>query len=143
MNCLQQSLAGNEVGNATNKSPDVIQTLGIGLNEKRKFGGAPPKAKIRSFKPSMHNGRLELSTFCLDGLDESARWQLLDEHSNKSPIPGRAELSVDDISSAELDIDADWDPERHVNVIGWPKEEERQRSCQQVLLASQAFYARK
>src|SRR3546814_6721190 len=84
-------------------------------------------------------GRLELSSFCVDGLDDSKRWVLLDEHSDKQPIPARAELSATAIDQAGLRQHPDWDPERHVNIVDWPSEDERQRTCQQMLLAAHRF----
>src|SRR3546814_6661831 len=84
---------------------------------------------LRGFRPTTFNGRLELSSFCVDGLDDSKRWVLLDEHSDKQPIPARAELSATAIDQAGLRQDPDWDPERHVNIVDWPSEEERQRTC--------------
>src|SRR3546814_13716368 len=104
----------------------------MGLNENRKFAGNPPRAKVRCFRPTTCNGRLELSSFCVDGLDDSKRWVVLDEHSDKQPMPARAEISATAIDQAGLRQDPDGDRESHVNIVDWPSEEERQRTCQKM-----------
>src|SRR3546814_19884278 len=83
------SLGGSEAAKPAEELPRVISAVAIGLNEKRKFAGNPPRAKVRCFRPTTFNGRLELSSFCVDGLDDSKRWVLLDAHSDKQKI-GRA-----------------------------------------------------
>jgi hypothetical protein len=78
----------------------------------------------------------------MDDLSDGERWLLLDEHSNNKPIPARTELTTSAIALAGLVLDADWNPARHVNIVGWPQEEEQRQSCQQVLLAEQRFFLR-
>jgi hypothetical protein len=59
----------------------------------------------------------------MDGLTEAGRWEVLDRHSNKPPIPARSEFTRVSLSEAstELYFDPDWEPERHVNILGWEK----------------------
>lgn len=116
--------------------------VAIGLNERNKFSGQPPKAKIKNFRPSMIEGRLELSSFCMDELQEHEKWQVLDANSNKAPIPARSDLNEPIVLEAGLTCDPDWDPERHVNIIDWPSEDDRQTSAAQALYAAQAFFPR-
>lgn len=106
-------------------------TLGIGLNERSKFT-AEPKAKAKNFMPRPHNGVLELSSYALDDLEEPAVWTLFDLHLSK-PALARAELTPDHVSVAQLHLDPNWEPERHVNIVGWPADEFDQKNVAQVL----------
>jgi hypothetical protein len=111
------------------------ETLGIGLNERGKFNSAP-EAKVRVFMPRPHEGVFELSSYALDDLDEPQIWELLDRHLNKGAL-ARVELTPAHVLSADLQVDPNWDPERHVNIVGWPSEEHEQKSRAQVLHACQ------
>ena len=119
-----------------------VNEIAIGLNEKSKFRGQPPVAKSSNFNPRLYKGRLELSSYCVDGLDDAGRWTLLDRHSNKPPIPARTELDSVHVYEAGLALDPNWDPERHVNVIGWPDQDDAQKSAAQLLHACQRFSKR-
>lgn len=91
--------------------------LSIGLNEKNKYRGDPPKAKNNAFRHLLINGRFELSSFCIDELTEENCWKLLDLNSNKDKIPARVDLTVDFVrKNTALDIEPDWNPKRHVNL---------------------------
>lgn len=121
-----------------------VDELGIGLNEKNKIEKSPPAAKSRNFKPRLDksSGQLELSTFCIDELDNEQRWQLLDSVSDKPPILGRAEIRKDRFVRAGLTADPDWNPARHVNIVGWPKDEDDRLVVVQELYAAHAFVPR-
>ncbi|MBL8297523.1 MAG: hypothetical protein JNN30_04155 [Rhodanobacteraceae bacterium] len=118
-----------------------VDTLARGWNEKKKLDKVP-RGKVKHFKPQLHDGRLELSLFCMDELSESERWALLDKHSDKKPIPARSELSTASILQAGLSIDANWEPERHVNVLNWPEDEVEQTNSAQCLYAAQTLFMR-
>lgn len=97
---------------------------------------------MRNFEPRREiNGDLELSTFCLDTLEEESRWQLLQANSNKDLV-GRTEVATSVFLDAGLTADPDWVPERHVNIVGWPDEEEIRKGIAQSLYAAQRFIAR-
>jgi hypothetical protein len=125
------------------ESTRTAEVVGIGLNESGKYSGKPPRAKIKTFKPSLYEGRLELSTYSMDALQDPARWDLLDSHSNKPPIPARCELGAADVAEAELALELDWEPERHVNLIGWSGEEEKQASAAQALHRAHKLFLRR
>jgi len=116
--------------------------VAIGLNERSKFSGEPPKAKKKYFRPRDVDGVKELSTFSVDGLSDEARWTLLDAQLTKAPIPARSELRKEAFAAAELQQHPDWEPERHVNIIGWPASEDAIDSAAQVLYAHQSCVRR-
>lgn len=124
------------------RNADVV---GLGINNPKNVDrGSPPRAKLKNFRPRQEKetGRLALSSFCLDNLDDNARWALLDTVSSNAPNPARAELKVSHIESIGLSADPDWHPERHVNIIDWPAEEDAQTSLTQSLYANQALCTR-
>lgn len=117
------------------------EQVAIGLNEKSKQDGVP-KAKVKNFKPRpCEGGRLELSSFCIDELQDPSIWELLDKHLNK-PAIGRSDLGLEGVSGVGLQADPDWDPERHVNLLGWPPEEEHQTAIAQKLYGIQSYSKR-
>lgn len=116
----------------------------MGINEwKSKVQkSSPPVAKIRVFQPRLEaSGRLELSTFCVDELEDLDRWGILDAHGDK-PVVARTELKTQDVVAAGLVADPDWNPERHVNLVDWPHQEEARLAIQQKLHGVQAFVKR-
>jgi hypothetical protein len=116
-----------------------VEVVGIGWNEMNKLNqvATEPKAKPRCFLPKMEaNGRWERSSFCMDGLGESAKWNILDRHSDK-PVVARSDLLKAVVSDAQLSLDPDWDPERHVNIVGWADDRAAQKSAAQLLSRDQ------
>lgn len=111
------------------------QTVAIGLNQLKSKANKVPLARARVFEPDLENGRYELSTFCVDELNEDERWELLGLHV-RPQVVARAELTTAAIRNAGLTPDPDWDPERHVNVIGWPDDEAEQKIIAQTSLAN-------
>lgn len=115
--------------------------VAIGLNERGKIDGKP-KAKSRNFMPRREaDGTWALSTFCIDGLDDDARWARLQLHNTK-PLLGRCELQLQAFREEELLADPDWNPEGHVNILGWPVDEEVRKNISQRLYAVQRFVGR-
>jgi hypothetical protein len=74
----------------------------------------------------------------MDRLSDDERWRLLQLHLNK-PICGRTELAKQKFIDQGLAAMADWNPERHVNIVGWPDVEEERKVIAQALYASQLF----
>lgn len=118
-----------------------MDLIALGANELRKLQGKPPKIRTRQFRPRLEGGRWELSTFCMDGLPEQERWLLLEAHV-RPQVVARAEVGPVHVESAQLLLDPDWNPERHVNIVGWPDEEDAQLSRAQVLSDHQSCYVR-
>jgi hypothetical protein len=108
--------------------------VAVGVNETTKLNKAPPALKAKHFRPRPEeSGRLALSTYCIDELDDEACWILLELHV-KPAVVARAELLVQVLRDAGLTADADWDPERHVNIIDWPTADEEIVSISQEVL---------
>lgn len=113
--------------------------MAIGINELRsKLNKEHSAARVRVFLPRReHSGRWALSTFCVDRLDEMARWSLLKQYVD--PLVARVELHTDVFRDAGLTVAPDWVPERHVNIVNWPEEEEARTSIAQELHRAQAL----
>ncbi len=122
-------------GTAAPKSDDNDpQVVAVGVNETKKLNKAPVALKAKHFRPrAEESGRLALSTYCVDELDDDACWKLLELHV-KPAVVARAELPVQVFRDARLTADPDWDPERHVNVIDWPTADEEIASITQEAL---------
>lgn len=133
--------AGTDEMSSPSESVHSAELVARGVFERSKFGSKPPRAKAKIFQPTPFQGRWELSTFCVDGIDEVARWELLDLHGDR-PTVGRCELRVELILEVGLTIEPDWKPERHVNVVGWPESEDGRLSIAQALRDRQNFFLR-
>lgn len=118
---------------------DDPQLLAISVNEIGKLD-KKPKLKVRNLKPREYDGRLELSTFCVDEFDDGATWQLLELHAGV--VVGRAQLRSQVFRAERLTVHPDWDPERHVNIVDWPAAEEEVTSIAQVLYAQHEYVPR-
>lgn len=114
-----------------------VNQLAIGLNERKKVSGEPPRAKLKNFKPRSYEGRLELSTYCMDALRESERWALLDTHCDRDRVAGRSEFNKATVRLHGLQVDPNWVPLRHVDVVEWPADEIEQTNAAQALYAAQ------
>jgi len=84
--------------------------------------------------------REEVSTFCVDGLKSKHRLLLLDLFAGKGlklPVHGRFEfqISVLDNPPISLHIDANWKPERHVDITGWPSSKPMRLARAQALVS--------
>lgn len=119
------------------------QDVAIGINEPSKLN-KKPAARVRVFKPSREpSGVWALSTFCVDQLDDQGRWDLLGQYIN--PLVARVELHTNIFRKAGLTVDADWVPERHVNILDWPDDEEARTStsiAQEALCKAQRLVVR-
>lgn len=100
-----------------------VATLSIYVNESRRIDKSQPeRAGFKNFlpRPNKQTNRLEKSTLCLQEVDEELAWNLLQHASPVREVLGRADLDVADILLTGLELDIDWTPERHVNLIAWP-----------------------
>jgi hypothetical protein len=117
--------------------------VAIGINELKNKVNKTPAARARVFMPRHEpsTDRLELSTYCVDGLEESGRWAILALHV--IPLVARVDLDVKVFKDAGLEVDADWVPDNHVNILGWPQELERRKEiAQEALCVAQRFTLR-
>lgn len=83
-------------------------------------GVSPPGVKQRVFrpKPNRATGRLELSTFCVDDLSRDEAVSVIESATHRRQH-AHAVVKAGSLEEIGLKADADWTPERHVNVIGW------------------------
>lgn len=83
-----------------------------------------PRVKAKAFLPFFNpeSSRFELSTYRIDGLSESAVWDLR-IHINAN-VHARADLPAEIYLQQRLQVDFNNQPERHCDVIGWPMDKE-------------------
>jgi hypothetical protein len=89
------------------------------INERGKYkAGNPDRPDKRALLPAANpnTGRIELSTFSIDGLEDNDIWALLRRQGN---VYGRADLTREVIEQAGLSLDENNVPPRHVDIIGW------------------------
>ncbi|MCG6551798.1 MAG: hypothetical protein L7F77_05680 [Candidatus Magnetominusculus sp. LBB02] len=65
-----------------------------------------------------------LSVFRIFDLDNNDIWALGDKVGvlRKLPLLARADIIAVQVNDVGLEIDANDDPPRHANIVGWPKE---------------------
>jgi hypothetical protein len=115
--------------------PRTVDKLAVALNEKSKYNVKPKLApKKKALMPRWLNGRWELSSFCIDQLDEQNIWLLLRSQFPDRPPQARSDFNAGDIAAVPLIIDPNWVPERHVDICGWPESEDAQASIVQSLI---------
>jgi len=111
-----------------------IEAVTFGLNERGKYNAKPLAPRKKALMPRHIGGRWELSTFCIDGLQEEAIWALLSIHFTQKPAIARSDFRRDDILNIQpLSLEPNWEPERHVDICGWPEAEEARASLAQCL----------
>jgi hypothetical protein len=98
------------------------------------------EVRAAAVEPSFEatSGRWELSTFCVEGLDQAQVWQLLQSRTGaglQKPIFGRGDFTSARVRGAGLLVEADWEPERHCTIAGWPDSPELRLQLQQDLSA--------
>lgn len=87
-------------------------------------------------KFNINKNRYERSSFCIDGLTENKCWGLLNTHCSKhseSLIPARVDLTVEFVKSINLNIDPNWVPDKHVDIINWPELEDERKDIAQTM----------
>jgi len=90
------------------------------------------RVKPAAFLPAQDG---KVSVFRTGELKESAIWSLGRLHLKDPGLSARAELQVQQILDNNLLIEADNDPVRHANIVGWPKEKDARKSITQQLAA--------
>lgn len=133
---------GSSVEQTQKPLRERVSEVSIFINEARKIEKAePPRARIDNFRPrrNKETGRLEKSSFCIDEMREPDCWQMLSNASTVRPVLGRADLHALDILEAELSLEANWVPERHVDLIGWREDHAQETSSLMHLLKCHRF----
>ena len=106
-----------------------IERVTFALIERSKYSTTPkllPKKKALMPRPTGEGGRLELSTYCIDGLNEEGIWQLIASTFPDKRVPARSDFQASQILALELSLDPNWVPPRHVDICGWPQQEDAQ-----------------
>ena len=123
---------------------DRVSVVSIFVNENSKIErGEPARARVNQFRPKKNpqTSRLEKSSLCLEEIDAQEGWRRLQECSIRQVL-GRADLRASQVNDVELSLDADWQPERHVNIIDLPEAEELIGDMAQKLYRAHVFARR-
>ncbi|MCF7957173.1 MAG: hypothetical protein K9M57_01855 [Phycisphaerae bacterium] len=93
----------------------------------------------------MPDSNKELSVFHTEKFKktEAKIWQLADDHiPTDSKIGYRADITVEDIEEADLNIDFDNEPPLHANIVGWPEGKDKQKEYAMSLASSSTLIIR-
>lgn len=118
--------------------PDI---LAFAITENSKMNGPRNALRPRTLRTSIvanpDTGRLELSTYCTDELSADEIWVILDRsvpiHS-PAGHPARIDFDAKHLQTIDLLLDANWDPERHVDLYHWPQNENDHDAMIQLLV---------
>jgi hypothetical protein len=109
--------------NAINISLD--ERLSRFIRRKNQIYSDTNKAKPSAFMPGRDN---KLSVFHTESMSYNQIWHLADHNLvSEIRITKRADIKVRSVKDVNLDIDPDYNPEHHVNIIGWPNEKHEQK----------------
>lgn len=100
------------------------------------FSAQSARVKSYAFEPARHDHRT--SVFRIDRLSERQVWmlgQLYVADALAKEVLARADVSVAQIRSVGLAVDAAEPPPRHANITGWPAEKHAWKSRAQKLAA--------
>ena len=109
------------------RNPKSNDPLTRCLLSKSYFAGELRRVKPSAFIPPNNptGGIFRTSVFQIKGLTESEVWSLgYDFVLRDQPgrrLHARADISVQNVWSAGLDLDADNNPPRHASIVGWPE----------------------
>lgn len=86
------------------------------------FSPSNKRVKYSAFMPSPLNKGL--SVFCISGLSEHQVWKIGETVGTQRNLPllARADIKALSVTATGLEIDADDNPPRHANIVGWPEE---------------------
>jgi len=94
---------------------------------KRHFSRQNNRVKGAAFMPPEN---LRLSVFRIKGLNEDDMWAIGEAYvakPSKKTLYGRGDVTVSAVRQIELDLDADNEPPRHADIVGWPEEKSAQK----------------
>jgi hypothetical protein len=85
----------------------------------RYFSRNPPRVKAEAYMPS----RGEVSVFRIDGLSETAIWEIGSDVARKRDrtLYARGDTKASDVMRLGLDIRPNEPPPRHADLVGWPE----------------------
>lgn len=79
-----------------------------------------------------------ISVFRTSGLNESDIWTIGEGvgQQAKRTLHGRGDIAAIEVKKQKLNIDADNNPPRHANIVGWPQEKHKRQLIAQTLASS-------
>jgi len=98
----------------------------------------PKRVTPTAFLPSDDDGTT--STYHTSGLTDEEIWSLGHAHVHVHKIYGRGDVAVSTVTANGLVVDADYEPTRHVNIAGWPRDVDDQLSLAQSLAAEATLH---
>jgi len=114
---------------STNLPPD--DRISRFLRHDKDVSADRKSVKPRAFKPTKNK---QLSAAHTQSMTEKSIWQWADKNlESEVEIDKRADLKVKDIFSVGLKIDYDNIPPRHLNIIGWPPDKNKELKTRQAL----------
>lgn len=116
-------------------SADSLGVLSFSVNEPKKFRKVQENGKellyIKANKllprRNPDTQRLELSTFCVDGISQDAVPAFLADSTGGNSV-GCLDFQPAEFTGLGLRLDPNWEPHRHVDVYEWPAEEDAQKA---------------
>lgn len=120
---------------AATQGPNLtdVDVLSRFLTSSGHFARGKKRVKGAAFLPAADK---LTSTFHTTGLDAEAKWRLGDAHLAGRHFYGSGDVTVGDVRAVGLDVDPNYEPERHVGIWGWPNERQEQMSLAQQLAAT-------
>jgi hypothetical protein len=143
-----QTVGGNQPERKCAEDFRAEWLLSIALRRKKDMQhpeNKPPYPKVVVFMPRFieRHQRFELSSFCIEAMGEDDAWNHLGEHCTKGlvrPLYGRADFvgRVCETATPALSLNPDWDPPRHVNILGWGEKSSHLSQAQVIVAAAQS-----
>jgi len=99
---------------------EISENLTKFIFNKSQFSPAKKRVKYPVFMPPPNR---RLSVFRISDLSEHKVWEIGNEVGalRELSVLARADVTVSSVRESGLDIDADCNPPRHANIIGWPE----------------------
>ena len=93
------------------------------------FNATEKRVKPAALLPPNPPQPRESSVFMVDGLSDAGIWDLGVNcvESGRRKMKARADFTVGDVQTSELDVRIDNHPPRHANIVSWPAEKARQK----------------
>lgn len=147
--CLLQTVGGKQPDQICPEAFHLGWLLSVAIRRKKDMhhpaDKQPPYPKVVACMPRLEasTSRLELSTFCIEAMCDRDAWHHLGEHCASGlthPIYGRADFvgKVCETAVPALSPDPDWDPPRHVNILGWGEKSCHLSQAQVIVAASKS-----
>ncbi|WP_420263729.1 hypothetical protein [Candidatus Magnetominusculus dajiuhuensis] len=100
---------------------DTSENLTRFIFSKNDFRSSDEHVRYSAFMPPSNK---LLSVFRIFDLADPEVWELGDKVGilRERTLLARADIKVSNVNDSGLDVDANDDPPRHANIVGWPEE---------------------